>query len=296
MMSIYKVFAQNLRAECKHYSSIAEVCRKSGINRQQFNKYLAGQALPNANTLHKLCMFLKIEDIQLFEDRSARGLNSNNHRLASPSATGAAQASFGLFEYLANNFDLSMGTSELIKDSSQLDGYYCIYFPLMESKDHLVNSLLRIKTRDGITYFTRHTLLRSVDNPKRLIAAGKHSGVVMTNQKEYYLLGLNRTETNQLSFLVFGRSAIAGSRIHLGLGMIYGFVTPVACRVCIEPIGLSIGQAKRHISRLGILPITDKAIHPIVVSTINRPGESFGLLLNNIVVDNLLHLGLKLAE
>ena len=43
-------FAQNLRQLCQEHRSVAEVCRRLGINRQQFNKYLGGASLPSAHT------------------------------------------------------------------------------------------------------------------------------------------------------------------------------------------------------------------------------------------------------
>ena len=39
-------FAENLRLLCSHYASVAEVCRRIGMNRQQFNKYLSGASTP----------------------------------------------------------------------------------------------------------------------------------------------------------------------------------------------------------------------------------------------------------
>ncbi len=39
-------FAANLLALCNRHGTIASVCRLLGINRQQFNKYLAGTNLP----------------------------------------------------------------------------------------------------------------------------------------------------------------------------------------------------------------------------------------------------------
>ena len=38
--------AENLRLLSSYYKSVAEVCRRLDINRQQFNKYLSGQTAP----------------------------------------------------------------------------------------------------------------------------------------------------------------------------------------------------------------------------------------------------------
>ncbi len=55
----------NLRFLTGHYSSIAEVCRRIGLNRQQFNKYLNGQTKPGQHTLQRICDFFGVEDYEL---------------------------------------------------------------------------------------------------------------------------------------------------------------------------------------------------------------------------------------
>ncbi|HEY5364153.1 MAG TPA: helix-turn-helix transcriptional regulator, partial [Aestuariivirga sp.] len=67
-MSVHKIFAENLRRECSQYRSIAAVCEGIGINRQQFNKYLAGGTIPNVLTLRRICNFFNISEQQLFID------------------------------------------------------------------------------------------------------------------------------------------------------------------------------------------------------------------------------------
>ena len=43
-----EAFAANLRHICDQRGSISQICRKIGINRQQFNKYLSGRHLPSS--------------------------------------------------------------------------------------------------------------------------------------------------------------------------------------------------------------------------------------------------------
>ncbi len=55
----------NLRLLCSYYKSIAEVCRRLGINRPQFNRYLSGQHKPSANTLRRLCEFFGVDEQEM---------------------------------------------------------------------------------------------------------------------------------------------------------------------------------------------------------------------------------------
>lgn len=59
-------FAENLRLLCSHYASVAEVCRRIGINRQQFNKYLSGATTPSLHSLRRICDFFGVEEGEIF--------------------------------------------------------------------------------------------------------------------------------------------------------------------------------------------------------------------------------------
>ncbi|MCX5464441.1 helix-turn-helix domain-containing protein [Alcaligenes parafaecalis] len=58
---------QNLRHISDQSGSVAELCRQVGINRQQFNKYLAGTHTPSRQNLSKIARYqaISIEDLSL---------------------------------------------------------------------------------------------------------------------------------------------------------------------------------------------------------------------------------------
>lgn len=60
--------AQNLRTLCSFAKSTSEVCRRVGINRQQFSKYLNGHARPSLSTLRRLCNFFGVDEYEIFLD------------------------------------------------------------------------------------------------------------------------------------------------------------------------------------------------------------------------------------
>ena len=49
------MFGANLRVLCKDAASISALCRNLGINRTQFNRYLAGESFPRPDVLHRIC-------------------------------------------------------------------------------------------------------------------------------------------------------------------------------------------------------------------------------------------------
>ncbi len=58
-------FSQNLRYLAAHYRSVAEVCRRIAINRQQFNKYLSGAASPSLHNLKRIADFFGVDEGEL---------------------------------------------------------------------------------------------------------------------------------------------------------------------------------------------------------------------------------------
>ena len=94
--TIYKRFAENLLAMCTHRGSIAEVCRGTGINRQQFNKYLSGQHLPSAAVLAKLASYFGIQEIEFFTGHAPVAAEANTAEQQAMPAWGNPARSMGL--------------------------------------------------------------------------------------------------------------------------------------------------------------------------------------------------------
>ncbi|MEM7294984.1 MAG: helix-turn-helix transcriptional regulator, partial [Pseudomonadota bacterium] len=61
-------FSRNLQLLCSYGKSVADICRRAGINRTQFNRYLVGSTQPSLSTLRKLCDFFGLEDHEIFLD------------------------------------------------------------------------------------------------------------------------------------------------------------------------------------------------------------------------------------
>jgi transcriptional regulator with XRE-family HTH domain len=58
-------FSINLKYLCGYYRSVTDVCRRIGINRQQFSKYLGGTSEPSRFTLRKICDFFGVEEYEI---------------------------------------------------------------------------------------------------------------------------------------------------------------------------------------------------------------------------------------
>ena len=62
-----KMFGHNLRSLANTYPSVSQLCRELGINRTQFNRYLAGESFPRPDVLHRICLFFDVDARILLE-------------------------------------------------------------------------------------------------------------------------------------------------------------------------------------------------------------------------------------
>ncbi|NVP56540.1 helix-turn-helix domain-containing protein [Mycoplana rhizolycopersici] len=60
-------FPQNLRFACSTRRSISQICREIGLNRQQFNRYISGEARPSPHNTGRIAAFFGItpQDLDL---------------------------------------------------------------------------------------------------------------------------------------------------------------------------------------------------------------------------------------
>jgi transcriptional regulator with XRE-family HTH domain len=226
-MGIYNSFAVNLRRHCLEYGSIAEVCRGIDINRQQFNKYLAGQMLPNSRTLQRICNYFKINEEELFKNTVEPISNVLVDQFENNSAAMAE-----IYRNLA-----AMEHKLRVGDDVIRSGYYFCYFPLQNYADRLLRSLIMINKVDGVARFTRLTLVPSREKRGRFLARGRHSGIVFANSREIYLFGLEKGAESQFSLISIDRAYNLRSSIYQGMALTRGANAQMASRVAIEYLG-----------------------------------------------------------
>jgi transcriptional regulator with XRE-family HTH domain len=89
---------QNLCAVVARAPSVADFCRRTGINRQQFNKYLAGTHVPSQRSMLKIAEVcgLSMQDFLLAPEHFVALLQGQGQPAAAPvAATGAGDGGAG---------------------------------------------------------------------------------------------------------------------------------------------------------------------------------------------------------
>lgn len=75
------MFGANLRQLARRYRSVSALCRKLGVNRTQFNRYLSGESVPRPDVLDRICRFFDVDarillkpldEIEKVEDHAAK--------------------------------------------------------------------------------------------------------------------------------------------------------------------------------------------------------------------------------
>jgi hypothetical protein len=261
-MDPQKTFSMNLRKECSRFKSIAEICRGTNINRQQFNKYLAGDHLPNPRTRRKICEFLGVEEAQMFLMLPSPSAVRPDTQRSTPSIRALSSQVTSIATMLQHFGYDSIGSSAAIRP-----GFYACYFPLQGIPGMLVRTIVKIKKLESLTSFVRHTSFSSIRFPNRRLAKNRHSGLVLTKAGLTYLIGMKSDEPHHFSYLVFNNNTNFGKDIFVGLGTTQGNDGPISSCVCLEYRGKSISSAKETARSLGVIKISDSSV-PFPVSSV----------------------------
>ena len=253
-MSLHSKFAVNLRRKCAEFGTIAEVCRGVGINRQQFNKYLAGNSIPNALTLRRICTFLEVQEQSLFFDDEI----VSSHR--SKEWPGSLQGGLaGFLTSIKKHFDFQ------IQDLPT--GFYYCFFPLHNVPGMLVRSLVIIRQEGKQKNFVRLTVFPSAGRTSKPLAKGRHRGIIFANEKEVYFLGVNRYAPKQLSLMTLERSDGISNGFFTGVVLTRSGKTLISSRFC-----LMYADQQRDIRKLlrepGIIHESDANLESVVMATL----------------------------
>ncbi len=129
-------FAANLAYACSLLPSIAEVCRRVGINRQQFNKYLASSVRPSRHNMRRICDFFGVTESELLMDPARfAGLVS----LRKPAGRSAAPQYLDAVERL----------HRLSGEMGRYVGWYFRYFYTFGYPGRITRSLGVVTEKDG---------------------------------------------------------------------------------------------------------------------------------------------------
>lgn len=129
----------NLRLLCSYSRSIAHACRRMGINRQQFTRYLSGAARPSLANLRRIGDHFGLEDHELLMGHAA-------FRRVVAIRRPIAASLEGLDAKIRKTLFL---TSDGIEPLLTQVGYYHNYFMPLEFPGQVLRGLLHVYEQNG---------------------------------------------------------------------------------------------------------------------------------------------------
>ncbi len=221
-------FQRNLRLLTNYSASIAEVCRRLQINRQQFHRYLSGAARPSQRKMQNICDHFGVDESEiLMEHAQFREI------IAIRRQNGATLDPLGGF--VAN---LSRVNPRSTRQLESYLGFYYSYLRPVEFPDMVLRSLVSVFTRAGFVYVKTIENYSAVKRRSRRIL--KHTGV-MYHSGERIIVHEREAIVGQMmwtTILLPSRPDQSSVMPGLTLGISSGAKRDVACyRVIWEALG-----------------------------------------------------------
>ncbi|WP_420006367.1 helix-turn-helix transcriptional regulator [Arenibacterium sp. LLYu02] len=234
-----EAFAANLKRLCEEHGSISQICRKIGINRQQFNKYLAGRHLPSTANSRAISNYFGLgPDVMFADPEEFRALIDGNfldtfNRMRS-------------LPQVASFLSTAMSVPDSVCD--QLVGVYDRYhFSSIYPRRILRASLCIYKGADLLqhVYVERFP---NPDNPKRTAYRFKYHGFVLPIEGRVFTLDFETEQRNEMTFGIYSQI------LRNTKSMMLGITSGIAANMYRQPF--STRQAL-HFRRTGLLNRND---------------------------------------
>lgn len=243
-------FARNLSYLCGYYPSIAEVCRRLHVNRQQFNKYLSGQVRPSRHNMRRICDFFGVteSEVMLEHPRFVEIISLRRRPVSTAALAGPLEHIEALY---AQSGDLE-----------RYVGYYYRYFYAFSYPGYIIKSLARIFEKDGRYYW--RNIERLQERGAEGTTTGKYAGAVFFLAERIFIVEYDQLLRNGITQVALYPS------YHTKIDYLRGIQTgepakrgrkPAASLVLMEYLGTGIDIRKALLAS-GLFPGDSDAISP----------------------------------
>ncbi len=246
-------FAANLRFLCERQGTISNLCRRIGLNRQQFNKYLSGLHLPSPQNLRLIANFFGLGVGVLFSDpEEFRTLIEGNF--------------FHVMENLRKSPELNTFISTVAVatkvDASDYVGRYDRYQYSSIYKGRVLKSAFCVYQSGD---FLQHYYIErfpSHDDPKKTEYVFKYYGFAFPVSERLFTVDFEGIQRNEFTFGTFvpvhrnAKLFMFGIASGIAANM---FRQPYATRVALHYRGPGLIK-REHIKELSVLEKNDPSI------------------------------------
>jgi transcriptional regulator with XRE-family HTH domain len=208
------------------------VCRRLGINRQQFNKYVAGMSRPSNRNMRRVCDFFGVEEFEILAPFAelkkiiaVKGVRApDQHENVAEGRLGAIvrAGQQGLAKYF---------------------GYYYCYYYSFSRPGKVLKSLVHVFDADGIACYKRIERLVERNTERDASFVYKYEGVMLGLRDRLYMTDRESLTGGEISQTVLYPSY--KNKVDILTGLTLGTAgrtsrEPICSRVALEYLGPSI--------------------------------------------------------
>lgn len=258
-------FPKNLALLCSYEASIAEVCRRLPINRPQFNKYLAGTAMPSRRNLRRICDHFGVTEWELllphsrFREIVAVKPKRRAHSGDAPGSIYPAQVYQGA-QRLPDRFH----------------GYYFRYFYL---EDAIAKSLVHIFQANERVLWKNVEILRHEESSRREGSTSKYVGEVAWVSERIHVFEHDTIQECNLCYIILYPSYRNHITWLTGLqawASIRAARIPMATAVALEYLGRQV-DVRGAMDTCGILALDSPNLDPAVPDRLRRASRPYDM-------------------
>ncbi len=250
-----QTFARELRLQCARKGSIAQLCKATGINRQQFNKYLAGQMLPSTRTLRKICRYLEVTEEQLLTGRHSTDQDAARSIRSAIDFDGRLPPALHLLRQGHANGLAAAGVR-------LPNGLYECYSPAYMQPGLLVRWVLHLgETQHGQVYSYR-THIRGAGCGGCPESHVRYRGAVIYGAGDACLIGTARPP-NMPAIMSVNTVPVAGDAYFSALALKQRSDGPVALSVAMHFRGASY-PPRQALAAMGLVSLSDPFLDTVV--------------------------------
>lgn len=188
-----KTIASNIGRLVNTRGNISAVCRRLGINRQQFNKYLTGQHLPSQVNINAICDYFDVTFADLISPDMP--LPERQH----PSELLAGYQAFANSSLL----QAVIATSEADKLEQFCGTYYKYHYSSIYRGD-IVRAVTAIyPIGDGVFGYSNLERFPNKNNPKHHDYVFKYHGYVFMLDGRLFMADLEAMQKNEITFSIY---------------------------------------------------------------------------------------------
>lgn len=245
--------AANLKTLCEQHGSVAAVCRKINVNRQQFNKYLSGAHIPSATNLRIIANYFGLSVPLLFtEPDEFRTLVEGNFFHAMATARQLPEFSRFVSEMIVENN----------ADHNDIVGIYDRYQFSSIYKGFVLRSALCIYRNKEFLQHYYVERFPSFDDPKKTEYVFKYYGFCFPLADRLFTADFEGIQSNELTFGVYAQVKRNSKKFMFGISSGIAatvFRQPYSTKVALHYRGPGLLR-REHLKDLTVLDRNDPAI------------------------------------